>query len=50
MHLVVPEGLDPVRSAWVMPVDANKKVATNLQRIIAACESDANETELADAR
>ncbi len=31
-------------------VDANEKVATNLQRIIAACENDANGTEPADAR
>ena len=31
-------------------VDAKEKVATNLQRIIAARENDANGTELADAR
>lgn len=31
-------------------VDANEKVAANLQRIITACEADTTGTELADAR
>ena len=38
------------RSGHQRLVDANEKVAANLQRIIAACEADTTGTELADAR